>query len=160
MKKDLKKLRDYAKKLNCKIKIYYRKHQEHDATFAEDRTITLYFYSGLSQVERAMALLHELGHAEDHEDLGGKWPQKERDVLSKETHTKHERRLIYQLEKRAIDKMFGIAKKLELSIPLQRIELEQLMDEFTYYHYWKRNGLPSRSMRKRVNAFYRQWLGI
>lgn len=157
---DFKKLKEYAKKSGCKLKIYYRSNRDHDAAITEDKEITLYVCKKTTYLDRCLALIHELGHAEDQDLLGGVWDEKEQKALSKKTHSKQERLIIYRLEKRAIDRMFGIAKRLKLSIPLKRVELEQLLDEFTYYCYYKTNALPTWNQRKKVTKFYKKVLGL
>jgi cell division protein ZapA (FtsZ GTPase activity inhibitor) len=158
-KADFEKLLAYAKE--HELKVLLKDLKTHEGSF-DTETLTIVVASNLTYEYKVLTLLHELGHAKDLAARDQKIKAKfEGSLLKNESElSEKDRWAIYLDECAGITYMLPLAKELRLSIPYQKVCVEQEMDRLVYRLWAERGSWPNEKEIKNNRDFLNKIWGI
>lgn len=158
-KRDLDKIRAYAKDLGVSLVVNYsRKPKRGDAGYYDTEAKKIILFKGKrdSWKDVVLTALHELGHAVGHYNNGNDYILKKAFQCGYEGKNKTERAFAYKLEARDIRLMSHLHRELGIEAVSMNETLDsQIIDSFMYYYFLHAGKYPP---RKRIMRRVRRGL--
>lgn len=165
---EIKRLKQYAKDLGCKILIKSKSPYKTVAMYQmSPPTITIYQNRFDSKTYIILTLLHELGHHLDYlltkKTLSEAFSLEESRTLYDPPLPKKFRKQLYKEEISGIKLMPKIAEDVGLKLPKWKIILEMKLDIWIYKYYYKTGDFPtikqankkSKELKKKLVKLYK-----